>query len=113
MTYAELQADIADRSHRKDMAARIPKFIESARVRINYRLTLELVPFTAPDDTNDILTGNPLLYFYPAMQGLFEFIEEFESASYYNQMFDNQIAAYYVTRSGTEPLTVTPEVSPP
>lgn len=110
MNYAELQAKIIDQSHRKDMAARVPGFIEDARVLLNYRLTLELAPFAADADTNEVLDTNWLLYFYPAMKALYEFILEFETANYFDAMYQNAVSDYYVNRTGTEPLTITPEV---
>lgn len=109
MNYGELQAKIIDQSHRKDMAARVPQFIEDARVILNYRLSLDLAPFSAPEDTNDLLTGNWLLYFYPAMKALHEFILEFETASYWDAMYQEQAGAYYTTRKGQETLVITPE----
>jgi hypothetical protein len=109
MNYAELQAKIIDQSHRKDMASRVPGFIDDARTRINYRLSLELVPLAADTDTNDVLTSNPLLYFYPAMQALYEFIFEFETANYFMNLWQQEVAEYYVNRAGTEPLVITPE----
>ncbi|QGZ42712.1 hypothetical protein IP92_05755 [Pseudoduganella flava] len=39
-TYAELQAAIVDRSHREDLAARIPGFIALAEAEINRRLAI-------------------------------------------------------------------------
>ncbi|WBS00224.1 hypothetical protein OU994_18050 [Pseudoduganella sp. SL102] len=38
-TYAELKAAIIDRSHRKDLAARVPGFIRNAELEIHRRLT--------------------------------------------------------------------------
>lgn len=113
MTYLELQKKIIDKAHRKDMATRAPEFIEDARVRLNYRLGLELVPLVADDDTNQILTDNWLLYFYPAMKGLYEFIEEFETASYYEQKYRDEADNYYITRPGQDTLVITPEVPAP
>jgi hypothetical protein len=109
MTYAELQAKIKDQSHRKDMDARIPGFIDDARNRINSRLGLALAPLVNPDDTNDVLTNNDLLYFYPACQAMYEFIGEFETASYFQNKWQGQADGYYVTRTGTTPLVITPE----
>lgn len=113
MTYAELQAKIIDQSHRKDMANRVPGFIEDARTRLNMRLGLELVPFTTDTDTNDILDQWPLLYFYPAMVALYNFIIEMETAAYFEGLYRAEVDSYYVTRAGTDPLTITPEVPIP
>ena len=109
MNYAELQAKIIDQSHRKDMANRVPGFIDDARLRINNRLGLALEPLVNPDDTNDVLTDNDLLYFYPALQALYEFIGEFETASYFQNKWQGQADGYYVTRAGTDPLVIIPE----
>lgn len=109
MTYQELQTKMIDMSHRKDMTARVPGFIEDARVRLNSRLGLELVPLVAPTDTNDILTENYLLYYYAAMQSLYEFIVEYETASYFDGQFNRQADNFYVTAPGTTPLVITPE----
>lgn len=113
MTYLELQNKIIDQSHRKDMAARVPQFIDDARVLINYRLSLELAPFTMPDETNEVLDSNHLLYFYPAMKALYEFIFEFETANYFDMLWQNLASDYYVNREGTEPVVITPEVPAP
>jgi len=109
MTYEQLQAKIVATSHRKDLTAQIPGFVEDARVLLNYRLGLALVPLVNPTDTNDLLTANPLLYFYPAMKALYEYIVEIETASYYNQLYQEQAANHYVTATGTTPLVITPE----
>lgn len=109
MNFGELKTKVIDASHRKDMTSRVAQFIDDARVSINYRLTLELVPFAADEDTNEVLTSNQLLYFYAAMKRLHEFILEFETASYWAAMYEDQVSMYYVTRAGTEPLQVTPE----
>lgn len=113
MNYAELKAKIIDQSHRKDMANRVAGFIDDARLRINNRLGLALVPLTADTDTDEILTENDLLYFYPSMQALFEFVGEYETASYFQNKWDGQADGYYVTRAGTDPLVITPEVPAP
>lgn len=113
MNYAELKAKIIDQSHRKDMATRVPGFIDDARVIINYRLSLDLQPFAADDDTNEVLDTNHLIYFYAAMKALYEFILEFETANYFDMLYQGQAAEYYVNRAGTEPLTITPEVPAP
>lgn len=109
MNYGELQAKIIDQSHRKDMTARVPQFIEDARVILNYRLSLELAPLVLADDTNEVLTTNWLLYFYPAMKALHEFILEFETASYFDAMYQGQVSEYYVNRKGQDALVITPE----
>lgn len=113
MNYQELQAKIIDQSHRKDMTNRVPGFIEDARSRINMRLGLELQPLAAPDDTNDVLTNDYLLYFYPALQALYEFIAEYETAAYFQNKWEGQANGYHTTRAGTEPLAITPEVPAP
>lgn len=113
MNYGELKAKIKDQSHRKDLDARIPSFVDDARNRLNYRLTLELVPLSADTDTDAILTDNPLLYFYAAMQALYEFIFEYETASYFNGRFIEQCDMHYVTAPGTEPIAITPEEPTP
>lgn len=109
MTYAELQAKIIDQSHRKDQAQRVPGYIDDARTRLNLRLGLALVPLVNDTDTNEILTDWPLLYFYPAMRELYNFIIEMETANYFEQLYLNEVDRYYITRAGTEPLVITPE----
>lgn len=113
MTYAELQTRMIDQSHRKDMTTRAPQFIEDARNAINYRLSLALPALVNPDDTNEVLTANYLIYFYRAMQSLFEFIVEFETAQIYEALYQAQVGAYYTTAPGTTPLTITPECPAP
>jgi hypothetical protein len=113
MTYQELRDKIITTSHRKDLVNVTPSFIEDARVTINYRLGLALAPLSNPDDTNEILTANPLLYFYPAMKGLYEYIVELENAAYYDTLWQAQAAQHFVTAPGTTPLTITPEVPAP
>lgn len=107
MTFAELYAMIADKVHRKDMTARIPGFVETARTMLNMRLGLELGTPVAPTDTNETLTEWPLLYFYAAMAAQYEFIEEFETASYYDGKWEREADRYYITRAGTVPLVIT------
>lgn len=113
MNYQELQAKMVDLSHRKDMGTRIPGFIEDARDRLQLRLGLTLTPFVEPTDTNEILEQNWLLYFYPAMKSLYEFIIEMETALYYERMYEGQVDQYFITRQGTTPLTITPECPAP
>lgn len=109
MNFGELKAKIIDQSHRKDMANRVAGFIDDARLRINFRLSKELVAFVDDTDTNEVLTENYLLYFYPALQQLYEFIYEFETASYYQNKWEGQAGAYYTTKAGTTPIAITPE----
>lgn len=113
MTYAQLRAKMIDQSHRKDMVARVPEFIEDARTRLNMRLGIALLPFINDDDTNDVLTRFPLLYFYAGMVALYNFIIEMETADYFEQLYRAEVDSYYITRAGTEPLTITPEVPAP
>lgn len=114
MTYKELQDKMIAQSHRKDMAGLVPRFInEDARTRLNMRLGLALVPFTADADTNDILDAWPLLYFYAGMVALYNFIIEMETADYFESLYRAEVDSYYITRAGTEPLTITPEVPAP
>lgn len=109
MTYKELQDRMIAQSHRKDMATRIPGFIDDARGMLNYRLSLELAPFVNDDDTNDILTDNWLLYYYAAMRMLYEFIYEFETAMYFDQQYQYEMSNYYINRKGQDPLAITPQ----
>lgn len=109
MNYQQLQDKIVATAHRKDMVPRAPDFIEDARVRLNYRLGLELVPLVLPDDTNDILTANWLLYFYPAMKALYEFIVELDTAAVYEGLYMQEVGNHYVTAPGTEALVIKPE----
>lgn len=113
MTYDELKAKMIATSHRKDLTNAVPGFIEDARVMLNYRLGLALQPLVAGTDTNELLTANPLLYFYPAMKALYEYIVEIETASYYDQLYQGQVSNHYVTAPDTTPLTITPEGSTP
>lgn len=113
MNYGELKAKIIDQSHRKDMAGRVAGFIDDARLRINFRLSKNLAPLMADSDTDEILQENDLLYFYPAMQSLYEFIYEFETAAYFQNKWEGQASGYYLTRAGTTPLAITPEVPAP
>lgn len=113
MNYQELVDKIVKTSHRKDLAATIPLFVEDARTKINDRLGLELAPFLGGTETNEVLDNHPLLYFYPAMQALYEYIVEFEGASYYHNLFIEQADAFHVTATGTTPLVITPEEPTP
>lgn len=111
--YQQLQADMVALSHRKDMAVRAPGFIEQARKRINQRLGLTLAPFVNPTDTNEVLDENALIYFYPAMKALYEFIVELDTASYYEGLYQQEADGFYIKAAGTEPLTITAEVPAP
>lgn len=110
MNYQQLQAKIIAQSHRTDMVAKVPGFIEDARVMLNYRLNLELAPFALDTDTNEVLTANHLLYYCAAMKALYEYIFEFETANYFYGQWQDQVAEHYVNATGTEPLVITPEV---
>lgn len=109
MTFADLYEKMADKSHRTDMAARIPKFVDDARTMLNLRLGLTLAPPADPDDTDEILSEWPLLYYYAAMGELYEFVEEYETGSYFAAKWEREIDRFYVTRLGTVPLVITPE----
>lgn len=113
MTYAELQQKMVLISHRKDMNVLVLGFISDAQQRVNQRLGLDLPPLVNDSDTDEILTNNYLLYFYPAMKALYEYIIELETASYYESLYQQEADGYYVTRTGTTPLTITPEVPAP
>lgn len=108
MTFSELYAKIADKCHRKDMTARIPGFVDDARVMLNMRLGLVLVPPADPADTDEILTDWPLLYYYAALAELYEFVEEYETGSYFGAKWEREVDRYYITRAGTEPLVILP-----
>jgi len=109
MTFTELCDKIERTSHRKDMGTQIPLFVNDARVMLNYRLGLAMPALQAPADTNEILQTNWLLFFYPSMKALYEYIVEIETAAYYDQLYQDQVSSYYTTRAGTTPLVVTPE----
>lgn len=109
MTFTELCDKIERTSHRKDLGSQIPLFVNDARVMLNWRLGLNMPQLAAGTDTNEILQGNWLLFFYPSMKALYEYIVEIDTAAYYDQLYQGQVSAYYTTRDGTEPLTITPE----
>lgn len=109
MTYLELRNKIIATSHRKDLTALVPQFVDDARTLINERLGLQLVPLVADDATDDVLDRFPTIYFYAAMAALYEYIVEFETATYYLNRFGFQCDGYYITASGTEPLVIKPE----
>lgn len=108
MTFQELYDKIADKVHRKDMTDRIPKFVDDARTMLNLRLGLVLEPPADPDDTSEFLTDWPLLYYYAALGELYEFIEEYETGSYFAGKWEREVDRYYITRLGTEPLVIIP-----
>jgi len=109
MTFDQLQTKIIAKAHRKDLSAQCPGFIEDARIHINGRLTLNLAPLVNPTDTNEVLTAQPLLYFYAGLQSLYEWIEEYETATYFNGLFNVVADRFYVTAPGTEPLVMKSE----
>lgn len=111
--YQTLQADMVALSHRKDLTSKTAGFIEQARKRINQRLGLELAPLVDPTDTNEVLDENSLIYFYPAMKALYEFIVELETATYYEGLFQQEADGYYVKAKGTTPLVIKPECPAP
>lgn len=113
MNYGELKARLKSLSHRKDLDTQLPYFIDDARIRLNFRLGLDLAPFINDADTNATLDLNPLLYLYAAMQALLEHILEFESAEYFHTVWLREVEGYYTTRAGTEPLVITPEEPTP
>lgn len=113
MTHQELVDKIRLTSHRNDLAAMIPLFIEDARALLQYRLGISLLPLQYADSTNEILQENWLLYFYPSMKALYEYIVEIETAAYYDGLYQGQVDEYFVKRRNTTPLTITPEVPAP
>lgn len=109
MTYDQLTQRLILQSHRSDLSNNIPGFVEDARMKINQRLGLELVPMSASSDTNDVMLNNYLLYFYGALVSLYQYIVEMETADYFDQLFWQQCDSWHVTATGTTPLTIEPE----
>lgn len=108
MNFGELKSKMVATSHRKDLSGNVAGFVDDARVLINQRLGLSLVTFAADSDTDVVLTDAPMLYFYGAMAALYEYILEFETATYYLARLNEQFDAYYVTAPNTVPLVITP-----
>lgn len=109
MTYQELQDRLIYASHRKDLTTKVPQFIADAQTEISQRLTLTLAPFVNPDDTDEVLTSAPMLYFYAALAQLWESVMEFEAASYAWNRYDAELSNYYINAPGTAALVITPE----
>jgi len=57
-------------------------FVEDARLKLNRRFGLTLVPLVADTDTNPVLTEFPLLYLYAAVQSGFEYLNNGNNAQY-------------------------------
>lgn len=109
MTYLQLKNRLTWQSHRSDLTNMLPSFVEDARMKINQRLGLELIPLVSDGDENEVMLKNYLLYYYAALESLYNHIIEMETANYFAQLFEVQADGWYVTASGTEPLTITPE----
>lgn len=109
MTYDQLKLRLTLQSHRSDLANNLPGFIEDARMKINQRLGLALNPMVNGTDENEVMLKNYLLYYYGALESLYNHIIEMETANYFAQLFEVQADGWYVTASGTTPLTITPE----
>jgi hypothetical protein len=117
MTYKELQNRLASISHRADLTASLPDFINDARERINRRFGLSLAPFVNDDDTNAVLTDFPLLYLYPALQSLYEHLNNGDNAVYYENRWNTEIASQNINalsastdKYSTAPPVIVPEV---
>jgi hypothetical protein len=112
MTYGQLKTRLAAVSHRTDLTASLPDFVEDARIKLNGRFGLTLAPFTADTDTNTVLTNFPLLYLYAALQSLYEHLNNGDNAGYYKGLFDEQCSMQNVTANSgaTDPYYASPPV---
>ena len=98
MTPQELYAKIATTLHRSDLTTTIPLFVQDANERINRRFGTAL---TVPADTAPLPTGCDLLYFYAAMQGAYEYLNNGDNARYYAQSWELEADRQNVLQPGT------------
>lgn len=98
MTVTELKARIAQTLHRPDMATQIPNFISDAQERINRRFGVALA---VPADADPLPDGTGLLYFYAAMQGANEFLNNGDNARYYSELWELEADRQNVLNPGT------------
>jgi hypothetical protein len=112
MTYGQLKARLVSVSHRTDLTASLPDFVEDARIKLNSRFGLTLAPFVADTDTNTVLTNFPLLYLYASLQALYEHLNNGDNAGYYKGLFDEQCSLQNITANSgaTDPYYSSPPV---
>ena len=88
-----LTAAVISTSHRTDMAALIPQFVQLADAQIRRGIPEQWhtsgipEPLTTENPTNELLTQHPDLYLYGALMQLAMWAEDDANASKYSNLF--------------------------
>ena len=97
-TLGELKAEIAAYSHRSDLAARIPTFIQLGEKDINRELLSDYSLFDAADSaTNELLVAAPDVYLFAALVHLAIYTHDPEKQAEWGGLYARalQSAKYY------------------
>lgn len=107
MNYGELKAKLTGTLHRTDLAAKLPDFVLDAQDRISRRFRIELAPLVDDEDTDQVLTGSHLLYFYAAMAEACLFLRDFAGSDMWGKAWEMEASREVVTsgRAWTDPAT--------
>ncbi len=110
MNYGELQARLAMDLHRTDLATEIVSFIETARIQLNTRFNLSLVPFVDDADTDIILDPIPELYVYAALSEGYTFLHNGDAKAAYWSDWNTLADKQNIQKPGgpTDPFTDPP-----
>ena len=84
MTYDQLITRLADISHRNDLGAQMANFVADANGTINRRFGVNLV---APSHTVDVPVATEQLYLFAALESLYQYTANLDSAEYYRGQF--------------------------
>ena len=112
MNFGELKTRLARDLHRTDLASEIVSFIETARILLNTRFNLALVPFVDDADTDIILDPLPELYIYAALGEGYTFLHNGDAKAAYEADWRRLADAQNIQNPGgpVDPFTQAPVI---
>ena len=112
MNFGELKSRVAMDLHRTDLVTEIVSFIETARIQLNTRFNLALIPFVDDADTDIILDPIPELYVYAALAEGYTFLHNGDAKAAYWQDWNTLADKQNIQTPGgpTDPFTQAPVI---
>jgi len=102
MNYIELQEQIAQWSHRTDLAKVIPEFIDNVSQRLGRRFGVMPAPLVKDTDTNSVLTTHSQLYLLGGLREQAIYTHDAVAAQAYEALYQIEIGKMNITYADTD-----------
>jgi hypothetical protein len=102
MNYGEIKTAVKEYSHRNDLDAQIPEFIQRAAEQIGRRFGIMPSVLVNDADTNSTLDQHPQLYLYAALREMAIFTADLDATQHYDGLWNKECSEMNINYHGVD-----------